>query len=87
MTNSKKLKNILLKKFMPLLESKINDMFKMVEKENMISLADREELEELQKIHAECIEILIEIESGEMGEDEAKELLEELESIAPDFVN
>ncbi len=62
-------------------------MFKMVEKENMISLADREELEELQKIHAECIEILIEIESGEMGEDEAKELLEELESIAPDFVN
>jgi len=47
----------------------------------MISLADREELEAMQEMHAECREILIEIESGEMDDEEAAELLEELVEI------
>jgi len=81
MSSKERLKNLLLNEFMPDLESAIDEIFMMIEKEKMISLADREELEELQAMHAECREILIEIESGEMEEDEAKELLEELVEI------
>ena len=82
MDNLEKLKNLLLNEFMPLLEDEIDSIFMMVERDKMISLADREDLEELQEMHKECREILIEIESGEMEEDEATELLEELVNIA-----
>jgi Na+/phosphate symporter len=82
MTNIQKLQNLLLNEFMPLLEDEIDAIFMMIEKEKMISLADREELEELQEMHKECREILIEIESKELDEEEAKELLEELIDIA-----
>ena len=77
-----KLKNLLLNELMPLLEDEIDAIFEMVEKEKMISLADREELEQMQEMHKECREILIEIESGEMEEEEAKELLSDLIDIA-----
>ena len=78
MDNKEKLKNLIENEIIGDLEEAIDEIFQMIEKEKMISLADRQELEELQEMHAECREILIEIESGEMQEDEAKELLEEL---------
>jgi len=73
-----RLKSILMDKLIPDLEEEIDAIFAMIEREKEISLADREELEEMQGMHAECREILIEIESGEMDEEEAGELLEEL---------
>ena len=73
-----KLKNLLENEIMPDLENAIDEIFTMVEKEKTISLADREELENMQEMHAECREILIEIESGELDEEEAAELLSEL---------
>ncbi len=78
MDNREKLKNLINNEIIGDLEEAIDEIFQMIEKEKMISLADRQELEELQEMHAECREILIEIESGEMEDDEAKELLEEL---------
>ena len=78
MDSKTKLKNLLENEIMPDLEDAIDEIFQMVEKEKMISLADREELEELQEMHGECREILIEIESGEMDNEEAQELLDEL---------
>jgi hypothetical protein len=78
MSDKEKLKNLLLNEFMPLLEDKIDAIFEMIQKDKMISLADREELENMQEMHKECREILIEIESGEMDEKEASELLSEL---------
>ncbi len=78
MSNKERLKNLLLNEILPDLEESIDEIFQMVEKEKMISLADREELEELQEIHAECREILIEIESNELSEEEASDLLREL---------
>jgi len=77
-----KLKNLVLNEFMPLLEDEIDAIFAMIERDKMISLADREELENFQEMHKECREILIDIESGHMDEDEAKELLDELINIA-----
>jgi len=73
-----KLKNLLSNEILPDLEEAIDEMFAMVERDKTISLADREELEELQEMHAECREILIEIEAKEMDEEEAGELLTEL---------
>ncbi|WP_456430542.1 hypothetical protein [Nitratifractor sp.] len=81
MEAKERLKNLLSNELMPDLEEAIDEIFQMVEKEKMISLADREELEEMQAMHAECREILIEIESGEMEEEEAQELLDELVEI------
>ena len=78
MSSIEKLKNLLENEIMPDLEEAIDDIFVIVEKEKTISLADREELEDMQEMHAECREILIEIESGELTEEEATELLGEL---------
>ncbi len=78
MNNIEKLKNLLYNEILPDLEEAIDDIFAMVERDKTISLADREELETLQEMHAECREILIEIEAKEMEEDEAAELLAEL---------
>ncbi len=78
MQTIEKLKNLLSNEILPDLEEAIDDMFAMVERDKTISLADREELEELQEMHAECREILIEIEAKEMDEEEAGELLAEL---------
>jgi len=78
MNNIEKLKNLLYNEILPDLEEAIDDIFAMVERDKTISLADREELETLQEMHAECREILIEIEANEMEEDEAAELLAEL---------
>jgi len=78
MSSIEKLKALLENEIIPDLESVIDSIFQTVEKEKTISLGEREELEELQEMHSECREILVEIESNEMDEDEAKELLEEL---------
>jgi hypothetical protein len=77
-TTTEKLKNLLENEILPDLEEAIDEMFAMVERDKTISLADREELEGLQEMHAECREILIEIEANEMEEDEAAEILSEL---------
>jgi len=78
MTKIEQLKNLLQNEVIQDLEAAIDEIFQMVEREKTISLADREELEEMQEMHAECREILIEIEAKEMDEAEAGELLAEL---------
>jgi hypothetical protein len=78
MTKIEQLKNLLENEIIQDLEAAIDETFQMVEKEKTISLADREELEEMQEMHQECRDILIEIEADEMDEDEAGELLAEL---------
>ena len=81
MSNTEKLKALLEKEIIPDLESVIDSIFQTIEREKTLSLGEKEELEELQEMHRECREILIEIEAGEMEEDEAKELVEELVEI------
>jgi len=78
MTKIEQLKNLLENEIIQDLEAAIDETFQMVEKEKTISLADREELEEMQEMHQECRDILVEIEANEMEEEEASELLAEL---------
>jgi len=76
--NTEKLKNLLISEIIPDLEEAIDELFSMIEKAKMASIADKEELQELQEMHSECKDIVSEIDSNEMSEDEAKEILEEL---------
>ena len=82
MSATQDLKKYLEEEVLPELEAVIDSIFKKIEQDKGISLGEREELEELQEMHKECRDILIEIESGEMDDMEAKELLDELISIA-----
>jgi DNA mismatch repair ATPase MutS len=78
MSNIQKLKALLENEIIPDLESVIDSIFQDIKEQGEVSLGEKEELDELQEMHKECREILIEIEANEMEEDEAKELLEEL---------
>jgi len=80
MTNIEKLKDFLTNIVVPDLEKEINDLFEMAEQDGMLSLGDKEELAELQEMHGECIEMLIEIEAGEMEEAEAEEIIASMRS-------
>ena len=77
MSNSEKLKNFLLQEIIPDLEEAIDEMFAFIEKAKMASIADKEELQDLQEMHSECKEIVSEIEAGEMNDDEAGDILAE----------
>ena len=77
MSNSEKLKNFLIQEIIPDLEEAIDEMFSMIEKAKMASIADKEELQDLQEMQAECKDIVSEIEAGEMPEEEAGEILKE----------
>ena len=78
MSNCEKLKNFLTQEIIPDLEEAIDEMFSMIEKAKMASIADKEELQDIQEMHAECKDILAEIEAGDMAEEEAGEILTEL---------
>ena len=78
MLNTEKLKNLLTQEIIPDVEEAIDEIFAMIEKAKMASIADKEELQELQEMHAECKEMLEEISRGDMPEEEAKEILGEL---------
>jgi hypothetical protein len=77
MSNTEKLKNFLLQEIIPDLEEAIDEMFAFIEKAKMASIADKEELQDLQEMHAECKDIVSEIESGEMNDEEAGDILAE----------
>ncbi len=77
MNSSEKLKNFLTQEIIPDLEEAIDEMFSMIEKAKMASIADKEELQDLQEMHAECKDIVSEIEAGDMPEEEAAEILKE----------
>ena len=77
MSNSEKLKNFLTQEIIPDLEEAIDEMFSMIEKAKMASISDKEELQELQEMHAECKDIVMEIEAGDMNDAEAADILAE----------
>jgi len=76
-SSSEQLKNFLIQEIIPDLEEAIDEMFSMIEKAKMASIADKEELQDLQEMHAECKDIVTEIEANEMPEAEAEEILKE----------
>lgn len=78
MTHIERLKQFLESVVVPDLEKEINMLFEMAEHDGMMSLGDREELEELQEMHRECVDMLIDIEADAMDEAEAEEIIASL---------
>jgi DNA mismatch repair ATPase MutS len=81
MSSVEKLKTLLESEIIPDLERVIDAIFQEIQDGIEISLGEKEELDELQEMHKECREILVEIEAKEMDEEEATELLDELVEI------
>ena len=75
---TEKLKSLLTVEVIPDLEETIDEMFSMIDKAKMASLADKEELQELQEMLAECKDIIVDIDRGDMGYEEAEEIFNEL---------
>ena len=75
---TEKLKSLLIAEVIPDLEETIDEMFSMIEKAKMASLADKEELQEIQEMLAECREIIVDIDTGEMEDDEAEDIFNDL---------
>jgi len=78
MEKTEQLKNLLENEILTDLENAIDEIFQILDKEKMISMSDREDLENMQEMHQECRDILVEIEAGEMTQEEASELIDEL---------
>ncbi len=78
MTNSEKLKNLLEREIIPDLEVAIDELFAAIDKSKNASKEQKDDLEEMREMRTECFAIVEEIGRGELEEDEATELLEEL---------
>jgi len=66
----------------PNLEEARDEMFLVIEKEKKrASIVDKELLQNLQEIHAECKDILAEIEADKMNNDEAGDIFRYLMSV------
>ena len=75
---TEKLKSLLIAEVIPDLEETIDGMFSMIEKEKMASLSDKEELQGLQEMLIECRDIIVDIDTGEMEDEEAEGIFDEL---------
>ncbi len=78
MIMTEKLKSLLIAEVIPDLEEAIDEMFSMIDKAKMASISDKEELQELQEMLTECKEIIVDIDTGEMEDDEAVDIFNEL---------
>lgn len=78
MTMTEKLKTLLVAEVIPDLEETIDEIFSIIEKAKMASLSDKEELQELQEMLVECKDIIVDIDTGEMEEEEAEDIFTEL---------
>ncbi len=81
MENSEKLKNLLQLEMIPDLETAIDELFGVIEKSKKATPAQKEELEELRDMRAECNAIVEDIERDEIEDEEVEALLEELMDI------
>lgn len=78
MKNSEKLKNLLQLELIPDLEIAIDELFAVIEKSKKATPTQREELEELRDMRAECNAIIEDIDRDEIDDEEIDALLYEL---------
>jgi hypothetical protein len=78
MQNSEKLKNLLELEILPDVEVAIDELFAVIDKTKNANASQKEELEELRDMRAECYAILEDLNRDEIEEEEIDALLEEL---------
>ncbi len=78
MQNSEKLKNLLELEILPDVEVAIDELFAIIDKTKNANTSQKEELEELRDMRAECYAILEDLSRDEIEDEEIDALLEEL---------
>ena len=78
MNNNEKLKNLLEQEIIPDVEASIDELFSEIDKAKNANKTQKEELEELRDMRAECLAIIEDLSREEIDPEEVKELLEEL---------
>jgi len=78
MQNSEKLKNLLELEILPDVEVAIDELFAVIDKTKNANASQKEELEELRDMRAECYAILEDLNRDEIEDEEIDALLEEL---------
>lgn len=78
MKKSEKLKNLLQLEVIPDIETAIDELFAVIDKSKKATAEQKEELDELRDMRAECHAIVEDIDRDEIDDEEVEALLEEL---------
>jgi Spy/CpxP family protein refolding chaperone len=84
MKTTEKLQNLLENEVIPDLEVAIDELFEAIDKAKNASSEQKADLEEMRDMRTECYAIVEEIKRDELGEEEAKALLDELIELKTD---
>jgi len=78
MSKAQELKLLIENEVIPDIEEFIDDLFEVIANEKEATMAQNEELEQMQELKNEFQSILTDIEDDEIEEDEASELIDEI---------
>ena len=78
MSQAQKLEELLTKSVIPDLEERLDEIFEEIADNKEASQDAKEEIEELQEFKSDLKDVLADIQSGDIGEDECKELIDDI---------
>ena len=78
MSHIKKLQELLTKSVIPDITDRLDEIFEEIAGNKEASDDAKEEIEELREFKADLEDVLEDIQNGDMGEEEAKELVEDI---------
>lgn len=78
MTHSQKLEELLSKEVIPDVEDRLDDIFSEIADDKVASHEQKEEIEELREFKDDLKDVLDDIATGEMEEDECKEMIDDI---------
>ena len=81
MSKIEELKNLIIDELVPEVESVLDELFELVANNKKATMNDKEEYKELQELHGEFKAILEDIENNDLDEEEAIELLDEIQAM------
>lgn len=81
MSKIEELEELVREELLPEVEEVLDELFELVANNKKATMDDKEEYKELQELHAEFKAILDDIEKGELEEEEAVELIDEIRAM------
>jgi len=84
MSYAQKLEELLIKSVIPDLDERLDEIFEEIADNKEASEDAKEEIEELREFKSDLQDVLADIESGDIEEDECKELIDDIVSAQKD---
>lgn len=78
MSHAQKLEELITKSVLPDIEEALDEIFEEIADAKNADDATKEEIEELREFKADLEDVLMDIQSGEIEEDECKELIDDI---------